>query len=323
MRISLTIIIEESNSVRIFFLFGLAVFFLSQAMSLVPARADEPLFGYVYTTDLLPQGRWELEQWFTDREGQASGHFHHVDMSTEAEYGVLDNLQMSLYLNYMYANEFDNSVRGLTEGIEIPWDHDPTQPYSSARFDGVSVEAIYRVLSPYIDPIGLAFYVEPELGFYESGVEMRAIAQKNFLDDLMVLAFNIWVEPDREVSSNLVVPGSDDIPDGSWSTNTYAEADLGLSYRFAAHWSAGIEFRNHNEFRGLSLSHANQDHTAFFFGPNIHYAAEHWFFTLSILRQLGAIAYTDEQRAEIANGLLYGDEHTTWDGIRLKVGFPF
>ena len=289
----------------------------------VPTYADEPLFGYVYTTDLLPRGKWEIEQWFTDREGQAQGYFHHLDMSTEFEYGVTDNLQLAVYLNYMYADESGNSVRGLTEGIEIPFDHDPAQSYSQARFDGLSVEALYRVLSPYMDPVGLAFYVEPELGFYEYGIEFRTIVQKNFLDDQLVLSGNVWVELDREASSNLVVPGSDEIPDGSFSSATFAEVDLGVSYRFAPHWSVGLEFRNHNEYQGFSLSHGDQDHTAFFLGPNIHYAAEHWFFTLSVLRQLGAIAYTPDQQAETNNGLLYGDEHTTWDGIRLKVGFPF
>src|SRR3954471_3982484 len=79
-------------------------------------RADEPLFAYVYTTDLLPKHKWEVEQWITDREGQAHGRFHHLDMRTEIEYGLEDNLQLAVYANYRYANESGNSVRGLTEG---------------------------------------------------------------------------------------------------------------------------------------------------------------------------------------------------------------
>ena len=287
------------------------------------ACASEPLFGYIYTTDLLPEKKLEIEQWFTDRDGQAMGHFHHVDMSTELEYGVTNNFQLALYANYMYADESANSVRGLTEGIEIPYNHDATQPYRQGRFDGLSIEAMVRVLSPYIDPIGLAFSVEPEFSYYEDGLELRTILQKNFIDDRLVLAGNVWVDFDREIGTNLVVPGSTDVPDNSFSTATYAEIDLGGSYRFASNWSVGLEFRNHNEYQGFSLSHNDQDHTAFFLGPNIHYGAEKWFFTLSALRQLGAIAYSDDQKAEIFNGKLYGNEHTTWDGIRLKIGFPF
>lgn len=289
----------------------------------VPAAADEPLFGYVYTTDLLPKGKWEIEQWITAREGQANGHFHHIDMSTELEYGLSDNLQVSIYANYMYADESANSVRGLTEGIEIPWNHDPLKPYREARFDGFSFEAVYRVMSPYTDPFGLAFYIEPEIGATESGLELRAIAQKNFLDDRLVLAANIWFEFEREQGSNLFVPGSGEIPDGSKGEDTMAEFDLGLSYRFAPNWSAGLEFRNHNEFEGWTLNHSRQEHTAFFLGPNIHYAGERWFATLSVLRQIGAVTFNDEQAFESRGGLLFGDEHTRWDGIRLKFGYTF
>jgi hypothetical protein len=292
-------------------------------MTATAAWAGEPLFGYLYTTDLLPKNGFELEQWFTDREGQAHGHFHHLDMATELEYGVTDNFQVALYLNYMYADESGNSVQGKTEGIEIPYNHDSSTPYKEFRFDGISAEFTYRVMSPYLDPFGLAFAIEPELGYYEYGLELRAIGQKNFLDDQLVFATNIWVEFDREKGSNLVTPGSDDVPDGSFSDATYAEIDLGLSYRFAPNWTVGLEFRNHNEYAGWTLGQGSQDHSAFFFGPNIHYASQHWFATFTVLRQLGAIAYTDDQKAQVHNNLLYGDEHTTWDGIRLIVGFPF
>jgi len=289
----------------------------------VPAAADEPLFGYVYTTDLLPKGKWEVEQWITDREGQAYGHFHHIDMSTEVEYGLEDNLQISGYINYAYADAAGNSVRHLTEGIDIPYDHAPGLPYRAAQFKGFSFEAVYRVMSPYLDPVGLAFYIEPEFGPDESGLELRAIVQKNFLDDRLVLAGNFWVEFEREAGSNLVVPGSMDVPDGMKMEMTMAEFDLGASWRFAPNWSVGLEFRNHNEFTGWTLDHAHQEHAAFFLGPNIHYGGERWFFTLSALRQIGAVAFNADQEAEMKGGLLFGDEHTGWDGIRLKVGYSF
>jgi hypothetical protein len=303
----------------------LATFSLVCLSLLTPTlvRASEPLFGYMYTTDLLPKGKFELEQWITDRDGQVSGHFHHFDMSTELEYGVSDHFQVAFYLKYMYANESANSVRGKTEGIEIPYNHNPDEPYSQFRIDGVSLEFMYRVLSPYVDPVGLAFYIEPEFGGYSKGIELRGILQKNFLDDLLVLDANVWVEYECEDGSNLVDPGSTDIPDGVASNATYAEIDLGASYRFATGWTAGLEFRDHNEFGGLSLNRSDQDHMALFLGPNIHYASQNWFFTLSLLRQLTAFAYTAEQQAQTAYGRLYGNEHTNWDGIRLKVGFPF
>ena len=286
-------------------------------------KADEPVFGYVYLTDLQPKGKWELEQWLTDREGQAHGYFHHLDMRTEVEYGVTDKFQLSVYANYLWANESGNSVRGLTEGIEIPADHDPNQPYNQLRFEGFSLEAIYRFLSPYVDPVGLAAYIEPEFGPYANGLEARVILQKNFLEDQLILAANGWVELDKENGSNLVPPGSTEVPDGSVTQNTYLEFDLGASYRFASHWSAGFEFRDHNEYSGFTLNGSAQAHGAVFLGPNVHYGSEHYFFTIAVLRQMAVATYTDDQRAQTYNGLLYGDEHTTWDGIRVKVGFPF
>lgn len=288
-----------------------------------PARAGEPLFGYLYTTDLAPQGKFEFEQWFTDRHGQAGGSFDHLDMATEVEYGLTDDLQVSIYADYMYAYESANSVRGLTEGMEIPYNHDSTRPYNTGRFDGIKLELTYRILSPYTDPFGLAIQLEPEFGSFESGVELRTILQKNFFGDQLILAANLWVEWDKEHETNLVTPGSSDVPDGAVSNATYAEIDLGASFRFAPKWYGGLEFRNHNEYTNYTLAHSAQDHTAFFLGPNIHYATQDWFATLSILRQLGVIAYTDEQKAQMKNGLLYGNEHTTWDGIRLIVGIPF
>src|SRR5258705_13259325 len=71
-------------------------------LSLAETRADENLFGYTYTADVLPRGKWELEQWATARTGKESGTFLGTDLRTEIERGFTDRLQGSLYLNYNY-----------------------------------------------------------------------------------------------------------------------------------------------------------------------------------------------------------------------------
>jgi uncharacterized protein DUF6662 len=278
-----------------------------------------------HTTDYLPRGKAEIEQWITDRKGQAHGHFHQVEMRTEFEYGLTDDLQTSLYINYTYQNANANSVNHLTEGIDIINTHNPSLPLNAAHFDGFSWETIYRVLSPYKDPLGLAFYVEPEIGPREQSIELRTIVQKNFLDDRLVFAGNLWLEFERERTTNLDTgSGPDWVPQsGAKERATMLELDLGVSYRFAPNWAVGLEFRNHNEYGGYSLLHRDQDHTAFFLGPNIHYANERFFATLTILPQLGAIAFTPDQKAQIFRGRIYGDEHTRIDGIRLKIGVVF
>lgn len=303
---------------------GALAFCLTLLLSHAPvSTAGEAVFGYVYTTDLMPKGKSELEQWITDRRGQAYSRFDDFNLRTEYEYGITDNLQVSGYLNYSYQWAHGNSVRHATEGLDMPWNHDAGQSYHGARFDGVSAELVWRVLSPFKDPIGLAFYLEPEVGSRERGLEFRGIVQKNLLDDRLVLAGNLMIEAERERGSNLVDPEMPEMPSSGRAKATYAEIDLGASYRFASNWSAGLEFRNHNEFGGYSLAHSHQDHTAIFLGPDLHYGGKRWFFTLSALRQLHAITYTHEQGNQMHDGMLFGDEHTQWDGIRLKVGYSF
>ncbi|MFM9481432.1 hypothetical protein, partial [Streptomyces scabiei] len=67
----------------------------------------------------------------------------------------------------------------------------------------------------------------------------------------------------KEKGSNLGNVTSGDAPDFSRSKATYLEEDIGVSYRFRPKWSAGLEFRNHNEFVGWGLG--EQAHTAFFY----------------------------------------------------------
>ena len=81
-------------------------------VGVVPVSADEPLFGYTYTADLLPKGKWEIEQWITDREGQAFGHYHDFKFRTEVEYGLTDNFQLS-------ANGFYRHYRRSTENGDV------------------------------------------------------------------------------------------------------------------------------------------------------------------------------------------------------------
>ena len=285
-----------------------------------PAWAGEPLFGYTYTTDLLPKGEMEYEQWATYRYKQSQGTFGFLKLRSELEYGITDNLQIAGYLNYSNLNANGNDTNGETTGIGISADHDPSKPYHKTRFDSASVELIYRVLSPYTDPIGLALYVEPTYGPRERSMEFRVIAQKNFLDDRLVLAGNVfteleWVKSDAEFG--------DPTSHSQWEKLTELELDLGASYRFAPNWFAGVEYRNHNEYGGHTLSHSDQEHTAHFFGPTLHYGGKDWFATLSVLKQIHATGYNEEQKAAMDNGRLYGDEHTLYDGIRLKVGFLF
>ena len=285
--------------------------------------AAETTFGYLYTTDTLPKGKFEIEQWITDREGQAHGYYHGLYGRTEIEYGLTNNLQIAAYANYAHISAHDNSVDHLTEGLDITPDHDPMKRQSSWHSDGASLELTWRVSSPYTHPIGVAFYIEPTLGPREDELEFRTMLQHNALDDRLVFAFNAWIEFDKEQGTNLGAIANESEPPSFKKTKaTYLESDLGVLYRVAPKLSLGLEFRNHNEFTGWTVTHA-QNHTAFFLGPTIHYGGEKWAATLTLMRQLSAIGFTEDQKEQIYHGRLYGNEHTTWDGIRLIVGRSF
>src|SRR5664279_5310115 len=113
---------------------------LALLLSAAASRADENLFGYTYTADVLPKGKWELEQWLTDRIGKESGTFSATDFRTEIEYGFTDRLQGSLYLNYNYLNT--HKAVGSSE---------PLPDRNRFGVSGTSSEWKYQLLSPYKD----------------------------------------------------------------------------------------------------------------------------------------------------------------------------
>jgi hypothetical protein len=286
-------------------------------------QAGEGIFNYLYTTDLVPRGRAEFEQSVQGKFGKWQGDYTNVLFRTEYEYGITDNLQVALYLNNRHVSAAADNRDGTTGGEDVPASADPLRRYRSWRFESVSAEFICRVLSPYRHPIGVALYLEPGYGPREREIETRLIVQKNFLDDQLIWAANVMVEWEWEevVANPFATPGSEE-------ALAHPERDMmldlttGVSYRFAPRWSAGLEFRNHNEFASHNFS--AQEHTAFFLGPNLHYATKRWWATLLVLPQLPiGRAFSDEQKsAAFRHGLIFGDEHERIE-IRLKAGFSF
>jgi len=300
---------------------------LAALVATVPARADEPLFGYTYTTDLLPQGKWEIEQWGTTRLTKAQGKFQSFEGRTEVSYGVTDRFQLSFYGNYAWAHADRQNVDGTTSPPEFLAGpvFDPNSVFRKSKFTGFSVEAIYRVFSPYTDPIGLALYFEPTVGQGLRGFETRAIFQKNFLDDLLVVAFNIKLE--QEVRLLQGDPTADPLSDDfrtHWDKETDLNFSLGISYRFMANWSLGFEIMNEREFAGLEFWRSKfATNSAYYLGPNIHYGGKNFFFTLTALQQMPwASDYTNPPSNVIFKGRNYADDFEKYR-VRLKAGWVF
>ena len=73
------------------------------------ASAHENIFGFSYTTETLPQGKWELEQVYQGRFGKHHGNYSNSFFRTELEYGFTDRFQGSVYVNSRYVRANKNN----------------------------------------------------------------------------------------------------------------------------------------------------------------------------------------------------------------------
>jgi len=288
-------------------LFAVSMWLLAQA-----AVAGDSPFGYVYTTDTHQKGKREFEQWITQRHGQSQGDFDLWQLRSEIEYGVTDRLQTAVYLNYGSVNAFRNRPDGTTgPGAFVPDDVDPDARYQKQFFESISNEWIYRVLSPYKDPIGLALYIEPSWGPDKRELEGKLILQKNFLDDRLIWAANFSLAAESERFH------------GEWEREGELELTTGLAYQFAPRWHAGAEYRYHRGYEGRGFSSSKRAYAASFFGPSVHYASNDWWITATFLKQLAnAKAYTDAAQEDIIGGRFYGEHHERQE-LRVRVGLSF
>ena len=307
---------------------GGAITLLMGSAAIAPAAADEPLFGFIYTTDLLPKGKWEAEQWVTLREGRSQGDFTLLQTRSEISYGVTNNFQLSGYLNFAYANTYRNTPSGDTAPPEVFGDYlvNSNSRFSQVRFESVSIEALYRILSPYTDPFGFAIYLEPSIGPRTVELETRLIFQKNFLNDQLVFAFKVTLGQEwRFMPGDPTLDPTDFEYNNHWDQETDINFGLAASYRFAPNWSFGAEFQNEREFTGLNpFNGYKATNVAYYAGPTLHYGGERFFATLTALFQLPLAQDWANQGADsfVVHGISNADDFENFR-IRLKVGFFF
>ncbi len=287
------------------FLFAITLWFIPKSY------ASEGLFGYIYTAETTPAQNWEYEQKQTFRSGKARGNYSSLDLRNEIEYGITDRLQSALYLNSSYNNRANQyNTEDVSKDLS---------DRSEFNVNGVSVELLYRVLSPYKDGFGLAFYVEPELSLrdrmsgddkIERALEGRLILQKNFLNDELITAANLMLEPEWEKE------------DGEYAKELWVEFTLGASYRLQSNWSVGLELRNHMEFPEMNMK--NQEHSAYFAGPNVHYGSENYWLNLTVLPQIAGWPRdlgTGSDGQAVTSNYAHLAQHEKFE-IRLAFGIP-
>lgn len=243
------------------------------------SSATERLFGYSAGAEPLPKGAKELYLWVTSRTSKGQGTYQAYDISQEFEYGLTDRGHISLYLNQRYFN-IQNSA---------PEDDDGNPLYNNREgfyFQGPQAAYVYNFISPYLNKHGFGFslYLEPGYSriFKINGkkmdeyyLETKLLFQKNFDNDTMFFVFNINVETEWRKFQ--------DAEDSE--TELATELTTGLSKRVADGTFIGLEGRYHSEYP--SMNFGNQEHYAYFLGPNIHYAQKRWWVTLTYLPQVG------------------------------------
>ena len=277
--------------------------------------AGEGAFGWIYTLDLQPKGTLEFEQRLQRNRAQASGQYDVWLSRTELEYGLTDDLQIAGYINGYSANIDQNytnpEVCGAsptcTSGFPVPSSHNRNAPFSARGIDGYSLEAIYRLTTPVISPVGVGFYIEPTVGKLKNELEARLLLQSNFLDDRLIVASNIVF-----ANEQLKYLDQGNVPE------SMLDVLFGFSYRFAPKWFAGMEARWHNDFARYNLK--DQTQRALFWGPNVHYAEKDWWFTAAMRYQPRGGTCYGNGTGECSDGRVW-DSHTR-NELMLKVGFP-
>lgn len=281
------------------------------------AFASESQFGFIYTTDLLPKGAKEIEQWLTWRTQKTGGTFNLLEGKTAYEYGLTDSLQIAGYATYDWMQAYQNGPFGATTPAEqFSYSQPgPNDDYSSGKFIGFSFEMIYRLMSPYTDPFGLAIYLEPTVGDRFTEIESKIILQKNFLDDMLVFAFNFTYAPEYRYLPD------DDGNGSSWQEETDVNFDLGASYRFIPNWSIGFEILNEHESNSYDWSaHTNN---GWYVGPNIHFGGKDYFVTALFVKQMPwATQYVNTVPGAYVHGYDFDNDFEMYR-VRVKAGFYF
>lgn len=251
------------------------ILILAAALALtVNAAADERFFTYSHEADVLQEGKAEFEQWVTAKVGKDGGDYSRWEFREELEYGVTDKLTTAVYLNFR-DTYFSPDDRAAEETQEF-------------EFKGVSSEWKYQILNPNLDPLGLLLYGE---GTYEGDaaeIEEKIVLSKNI--GKFVLAFNTVFEQEFEFEHG------ETIKEGKLALTS------GVAYRLNPNWSAGVELVNFRKYD--SFDFGDEFAKAWYVGPNVHYGADKFWATFTIMPQIGIEGDRDLEEFEKVNARL-------------------
>lgn len=260
--------------------------------------AGDDLFGDVRTATPPALGAWDVHAETTGRFALVNGSESPTRLRFAADGGIGRGTQLSLRLagsSLQLANapRFADGTQRMRDWI---------------RIDGCSLAIKSTLLAPGKDDkgrgrVGMALYFEPGYSRLEAlagtpvlryELEIRLIVEQRFLGERGVWSSNFLWSLARERRR-----------DASGFTNSFREEiSSGAVVRLSSGWSAGAEGRV-----GMGDSQL-----AWLLGPNVHYGAARWWFTLTVLPQIHGWPYGGATRLDPAQ--LDGAE------VRFKVGVP-
>lgn len=287
---------------------------LGLSSALIPAKADENLFGYIKGAEPLPKHANEFYGFATHRWDKGAGSYHATDYQIEYEHGVTNRFSAAFAFRGMGIR-----VNDLLIDAYIPKNERYTFKPS-----GIEGAVKYAFLTPALDDIGLASYaslnydwLDPHSGQRKDtySLEYKLLAQKYLMDGQLVLAGNLGIET-TYAHRKAVSP----LPDGyEWPTEPEMEIEfmsgVGVSYRFAPNWSAGLEAFYQTEFE----TEVGTERWSVQGGPSLHYADRRWWATLTWLPQLVG----GGERFPAQNDRNLHLIEKTKNELRLKLGYNF
>ena len=232
-----------------------ALLFTAVLWPAAEAAASERRFTYTYESSVLHVGGREIEPWNTFRIGR-SEHYSRLDTRLEAEMGVTDLLQTSIYLN----------LKSVSEDT-------PAGRESSTEIEGISSEWKWKLSDPVADRFGFAFYGEVSGGPAAFELEGKLIADKRV--GRWLGAVNVSYEHEWEFEE-----------EDETKRESAFEVTAGSAWFLKPSVSLGIEVRSHTVF----LPGDEPTRSALFAGPVVSYARGGWWITASVLPQLTALA---------------------------------
>ncbi len=232
-----------------------AIALLLATAAAVDASASDRHFTYTYESSVLRPGAREFEPWTTFRLGK-DAYFAGLDTRLEAELGVTDALQTSLYLNLSSTTQDTAAGR-----------------VSATSLEGVSSEWTLKLADPVANAAGVAVYGELSGGPGELELEGKLILDKRV--GRWLAAANLSAEHEWGFEEA-----------GETERETKLELTAAACYFVKPGLTAGLELRSHTVLPPAG----EPTRSALFLGPSLSWSREGWWVAASVLPQLGALA---------------------------------